>query len=113
MDLTVSSNRLTRFPETIGKLTKLTTLRADDNQLLGLPDSLGYCSQLEELIANGNHIEFLPGKHDGSTVSEFREVGFPRRACTIVSLILLSTTLRNHWASATVTTVDGRLKLVG
>ena len=50
----LAGNRLARLPESIGKLSRLTTLDASDNPLTGLPSSVVNLTSLETLEVYGD-----------------------------------------------------------
>lgn len=58
--LGLRSNRLTRLPESIGRLKRLKELYVTDNALESLPESLGECSSLVKLQASHNRLTRLP-----------------------------------------------------
>ena len=58
--LDLGSNRFTRFPENILKLTRLSVLNLSYNNLSSLPDGLGRLKRLRILNIKGNKLSVLP-----------------------------------------------------
>ena len=54
------SEKLTELPESLWKLTHLTSLNLSNNQLTSLPDSLGQLTQLTSLDLSRNQLTALP-----------------------------------------------------
>ncbi|MBF8187562.1 leucine-rich repeat domain-containing protein [Nonomuraea sp. K274] len=58
--LGLTDNRLTRLPETIGRMGSLVELRLYNNRLEALPESIGGLRRLRELHLQGNRLTRLP-----------------------------------------------------
>jgi leucine-rich repeat protein SHOC2 len=58
--LSLSSNQLTKLPDSIGTLSNLTCLKLRDNQLNILPDSIGNLFKLRELDLSENKLDSIP-----------------------------------------------------
>ncbi|MCG2785759.1 MAG: leucine-rich repeat domain-containing protein [Anaerolineae bacterium] len=58
--LNLSYNQLTALPDSIGQLTQLQTLYLSNNQLTALPDSIGQLTQLQTLYLSNNQLTTLP-----------------------------------------------------
>jgi hypothetical protein len=52
--------RLTSLPDTVGGLSRLSTLIVSSNQLTALPATLGNCAGLTTLLANKNQLAEVP-----------------------------------------------------
>ena len=59
-ELTLSHNRLTALPESLGGLQNLQLLNLSDNQLTTLPESLGNLQNLQTLNLRNNQLTALP-----------------------------------------------------
>ena len=59
-ELTLSHNRLTALPESLGGLQNLQLLNLSDNQLTTLPESLGNLQNLQTLNLYNNQLTALP-----------------------------------------------------
>ena len=59
-ELTLSHNRLTALPESLGGLPNLQLLNLSDNQLTTLPESLGNLQNLQTLNLYNNRLTALP-----------------------------------------------------
>uniref|UniRef100_A0A673FUI7 Leucine-rich repeat-containing protein 1-like n=1 Tax=Sinocyclocheilus rhinocerous TaxID=307959 RepID=A0A673FUI7_9TELE len=59
-DLLVSQNLIDMLPEGLGKLRRLSILKADQNRLVHLPESIGNCESLTELVLTENQLVSLP-----------------------------------------------------
>lgn len=58
--LFLHENHLTKLPNEIGNLKKLTELNIDENKIQNLPQTIGGCEKLEVLNANQNRLVDLP-----------------------------------------------------
>nr|WP_278002567.1 COR domain-containing protein [Nodosilinea sp. FACHB-13] len=58
--LNLGYNQLTALPESIGQLTKLTSLNLSHNQLIALPESIGQLTSLSSLNLHSKQLTALP-----------------------------------------------------